>query len=238
MRKAGSYDGPLCYNTVIKGERIMAVKKREPETYLNQPFEGLRDIIKTRGIDFTPRPPGKKKSEPLTDEELFAKAMDGVKEIKEFRHMRTSRKKVSPPARREVSDSDALQTLREIVSGRAAVNLAHTQEYVEWINEDFKGDFTKLLHEGRLSVKDCLDLHGLTSEEAGEAVALFFRESKRKGHKCLKIIHGRGLRSPRGPVLKGALIKHLSGRYRKHIIAFVTARQCDGGLGALYVLLR
>jgi DNA-nicking Smr family endonuclease len=54
----------------------------------------------------------------------------------------------------------------------------------------------------------------------------------------VKIIHGRGLRSPRGPVLKEKLIKRLSGKYRKHVVAFVTARQCDGGLGALYILLK
>ncbi len=216
----------------------MSVKKRESDTFSFQPFEGLKEIIETRGIETAPKPPAEKKPEPISDEELFAKAMAGVREIKEYRNMRTERRKVSPPGRRDVSDCDALRALGEIVAGRKAVNIADTQDYVEWINEGFKGDFAKLLREGRVSVKDCLDLHGLTVEEAEEAVAFFFRESLRKGYKCLKIIHGRGLRSPRGPVLKGTLIKSLSGRYRKRVIAFVTARQCDGGLGALYVLLR
>jgi len=39
-------------------------------------------------------------------------------------------------------------------------------------------------------------------------------------------------------VLKDAVVRRLVGRYRKQVIAFVSARQCDGGLGALYVLLR
>jgi len=47
-----------------------------------------------------------------------------------------------------------------------------------------------------------------------------------------------GLRSVRGPVLEDAVIRRLSGRYRRDVIAFVSARQCDGGLGALYVLLQ
>jgi len=42
----------------------------------------------------------------------------------------------------------------------------------------------------------------------------------------------------KGPVLKDAVIRRLVGRYRKQIVAFVSARQCDGGLGAMYVLLR
>ncbi|UCH46386.1 MAG: Smr/MutS family protein [Nitrospiraceae bacterium] len=54
----------------------------------------------------------------------------------------------------------------------------------------------------------------------------------------MKIIHGRGLRSPDGPVLKKAVIQWLLTRYRKYIVAFASARQCDGGLGAIYVLFR
>jgi DNA-nicking Smr family endonuclease len=42
----------------------------------------------------------------------------------------------------------------------------------------------------------------------------------------------------KGPILKEAVISWLTGRYRRNVIAFVTARQCDGGLGALYILLR
>ena len=54
----------------------------------------------------------------------------------------------------------------------------------------------------------------------------------------MKIIHGRGLRSVKGPRIKDAVVRRLLGQYRKDVIAFTSARQCDGGLGALYVLLR
>jgi DNA-nicking Smr family endonuclease len=215
-----------------------AKKNREPENFSFHPFEGLKEIIEGRGVEVASGRLAEKKPAPPTDEELFEKAMTGVTEIKEYRRLRTGGKKITSPLRKDVPDCDALQALKEIVAGRRAINLADTQEYVEWINDDVRGDFTRLLHEGRFSVKDCLDLHGLTVDEAEEAVALFFRESLRKGYKCLKIIHGRGLRSPHGPVLKGTLIKRLSGHYRKNVIAFVSARQCDGGLGALYVLLK
>ncbi len=216
----------------------MGAKKREPENFSFHPFEGLREIIKSRGIEVaSDRPPEKEPALP-TDEELFEEAMAGVTEIKEYRRMRPCRKQVRPAVRKEFPDCEGMRALEDIVAGRRAMNLADTQEYVEWINDDFRTDFTRLLHDGRYSVKDCLDLHGFTVEEAEEAVALFFRESLRKGYKCLKIIHGRGLRSPHGPVLKDRLIKRLSGHYRKNVIAFVTARQCDGGLGALYVLLK
>ncbi len=122
--------------------------------------------------------------------------------------------------------------------GKMPVNLPDTQEYVEWVNHDYRSDITRDVHKGRYSVQDVLDLHGITVEDAEAEVERFLKDSFKKGYRCIKIIHGRGLRSPKGPVLKNAVVELLSGRYRKHIIAFVTARQCDGGLGALCVLLR
>ncbi len=152
--------------------------------------------------------------------------------------MRVGLKKKFSPCKKDNREEEAMDTLREIVAGRRAVNLPDTQEYVEWVNEDYRGDIARPLHEGRFSVKDCLDLHGMSVEESEEEVEAFFREAIKRRHKCIKIIHGRGLRSPRGPVLKETLVKRLSGKYRKYLLAFVTARQCDGGLGALYILLK
>lgn len=200
-------------------------------------------MIEGRGIEVAAKPAVRKttilrKEEPLNDEELFAREMSGVREIREFRSLRADVKRDALPCRKNNLENEALVALRDIVAGRRAVNLADTQEYVEWVNEDFSGDITRLLHEGRFSVRDCLDLHGLSVEESEEEVEAFFREALKKRYQCVKIIHGRGLRSPRGPVLKETLIKRLSGKYRKYVVAFVTARQCDGGLGALYILLK
>ena len=164
--------------------------------------------------------------------------MREVREIKEFRMIPVRRRKAIALRRKMFPDKEAIKALEEIVTGQRAMHLPDTQEYVEWINQDYRGTVIRKLHEGKFAVQDYLDLHGLCVEEAESAVGHFLKESRIKGHRCIKIIHGRGLRSPKGPVLKDALIKWLSGRHRKNIAAFVTARQCDGGLGALYVLLR
>lgn len=221
----------------------MGAKKNTPETFSFQPFEGLKKMIEGLGIEVASKPAVRKpvplkKEESLTDEELFAREMSCVKEIREFRSLRADVKRAALPCKKNSRENEALTVLKDIVAGRRAVNLADTQEYVEWVNEDFSGDIARLLHEGRFSVKDCLDLHGLSVEESEEEVEAFFREALKKRYQCVKIIHGRGLRSPRGPVLKETLIKRLSGKYRKYVVAFVTARQCDGGLGALYILLK
>ena len=133
---------------------------------------------------------------------------------------------------------EAVAILNEIVGGQRPMHLPDTPEYVEWINPKYADELVAKLHEGHMSVQAFIDLHGCTVPEAEQELESFLQESFNKGLRCVKIIHGRGLRSAKGARLKEAVIKRLSGHFRKDLIAYVTARQCDGGLGALYVLLR
>jgi DNA-nicking Smr family endonuclease len=61
----------------------------------------------------------------------------------------------------------------------------------------------------------------------------------RQGLRTVLIIHGRGLSSPGEPVLKPLLEERLNrDGWRKWVLAYTSARACDGGAGATYVLLR
>jgi DNA-nicking Smr family endonuclease len=215
----------------------MGAKKEISHAVTFQPFEHLRDMIESRGkpMSTVPTAPPQKKS---SDEELFRDAMKEVREIAEFRRIPFRCKGATPVRKGVVPDDEALKAVAEIVAGRRPLDLPDTQEYVEWVSPSYRIDIVRKLREGRFSVQDCLDLHGLILEEAKEGVDAFLAEALKKRLRCVKIIHGRGLRSPSGPVLKEALIEWLACRHWKKIIAFVTARQCDGGLGALYVLLK
>ncbi|MBI4847087.1 MAG: Smr/MutS family protein [Nitrospirae bacterium] len=222
-------------------------KKRVSDEFSHQPFKDLKKLLKVKesgkNTHLAPLDRGElapKADKSIGDEELFNDAMKEVREIREFREIPVHQKRVAPASgyKNSSADHEALNVLEEIVSGRRPIPLADTQEYVEWINKDYRRDIIKELHTGRYSVQDCLDLHGIVVDDAESEVEQFFNESVKKGHRCIKIIHGRGRRSPKGPVIKQSLITWLLRRHRKNIIAFVTARQCDGGLGALYVLLR
>jgi DNA-nicking Smr family endonuclease len=223
---------------IQKRERTMGAKKQDPENFSFRPFKELKKIMGEKGITISPKLVSPKKTSQLSDEELFSEEMKHVKEIREFRDIPVQQKKIALPIKSTPSDQEALKDLEELIAGLRPVNLPDTQEYVQWINKDYHGDVASRLHEGQFSVQDSLDLHGMIVEEADAEVEHFIRDSIKNGYRCIKIIHGRGLRSPNGPVLKDAVIKWLSGRYRKNIIAFASARQCDGGLGAVYVLLR
>ena len=92
------------------------------------------------------------------------------------------------------------------------------------------------LRRGHFSVGAELDLHGLGSEDARQALAEFLQEVRGQRTRCVRIIHGKGYRSgPRGPILKQKLNDWL--RQRNEVMAFCSARPVDGGTGAVYVLL-
>ncbi len=93
------------------------------------------------------------------------------------------------------------------------------------------------LRRGRWVLQGEVDLHGLNRDQAREALGRFLQSSLQRGHRCVRVIHGKGLGSP-GRV---AILKHLSRGWlaqREEILAFCQAGPHAGGAGALLVLLR
>ncbi|MEW6419988.1 MAG: Smr/MutS family protein [Nitrospirota bacterium] len=195
-------------------------------------FKGLKEALESKRYNFGKKDTIKNKS----DEEIFRDAMADVKEIREFREIPPKKPPRIKP--RPVQKDNSLDILRQIVNGEGKIRLSDTGEYIEWISPNIRKDIARRLHEGDFSAQDYIDLHGMALSEAEEALCSFFRESLKKQLFCVKVIHGRGLRSPRGPVLKEALKKWLHSIFRKCILAYATAKDCDGGLGATYVILK
>ena len=213
-------------------------KKSEPEDFSFRPFKNLKktiDAVKNLAITEN----NAKNVSCPDDEELFRREMKGVREIGEFRKIPVAQRRVMPAPKQRDSEKETLKILEDISKGRRPIRLEDTQEYVEWVNSVYSSTpIARKLHEGYFAIQDFLDLHGFTVDEAEAHIDDFLRRSLLNGLRCIKIIHGRGLKSPQGPILKETLVGWLSGRYRKNIIAFVTARRCDGGLGALYIMLK
>lgn len=93
------------------------------------------------------------------------------------------------------------------------------------------------LRRGLYPIEDELDLHGLSQAAARDNLAEFIAFNSRAGHRCVRIIHGKGYRSgARGPILK--ILVNTWLRHHADVMAFTSARAIDGGTGAVYVLLR
>jgi DNA-nicking Smr family endonuclease len=189
-------------------------------------FKELKNVIKFK------EKPDKGKS----DEEIFLEAMADVREKQEFREIpykRPMKINITP-----FKPEDNIRVLKEIISGRYKIRLSDTGEYIDWVRSGARKDLALRLHRGEFSVQDYIDLHGLSLVEAEDALRKFLRNAITSQYSCIKIIHGRGLKSRKGPVLKEAIKKWLHGPFKKWVLAYATAKYCDGGLGATYILLK
>ncbi|MBP0622251.1 Smr/MutS family protein [Cupriavidus consociatus] len=116
-------------------------------------------------------------------------------------------------------------------------SLLETDETLSFRRPGIGMDVIRKLRRGEWVPQDKVDLHGLRSDEAREALAEFLRRSVRNGVRCVRVIHGKGLGSPdKLPVLKGKVRSWLV--QKEEVLAFVQAREAEGGAGALMVLLR
>src|ERR1700746_190080 len=105
--------------------------------------------------------------------------------------------------------------------------LASGEELV-FAREGIPSTILRRLSRGQYRVQAEIDLHGLTVPEAKEELRSFLAHALERRIRCVRIIHGKGLRSGhRGPVLKGAVSSVL--RRVGPVLAYVSARQVDGG---------
>jgi len=93
------------------------------------------------------------------------------------------------------------------------------------------------LRRGHWVIQAQIDLHGLVSDEARAYVSTFISDCKKRGIRCVRIVHGKGLGSRnKEPILKNKLRGWLM--QKDEVIAYAQARQQDGGSGAVIVLLK
>jgi DNA-nicking Smr family endonuclease len=142
-----------------------------------------------------------------------------------------------PPEPRQ-RQLDEAQALAATLSDEFDVGtLLDTDAALGYRREGIGPDVLTRLRRGRWSIQRQLDLHGLRRDDAREALSAFIRQAARDGLRCVRIVHGKGNRSPgREPVLKDKVKRWLV--QKDQVIAFTQASAADGGQGALLVLLR
>ncbi|MDY0001508.1 MAG: Smr/MutS family protein [Polyangia bacterium] len=176
---------------------------------------------------------------PVGEEQAYRQAMAGVQPLPQDTRVGAARSAPKGAPRRE-EDAEAFARLADLVAGIGPFEISDTLEFVEGLAQGVDRRLLRRLRKGEYAMQGHLDLHGLTRDEAREAVEGFVASSRTQGKRCVLIIHGRGLNSKeKEPVLKPALVAWLSrGRLGRQVLAFCTARPTDGGAGAVYVLLR
>jgi DNA-nicking Smr family endonuclease len=134
--------------------------------------------------------------------------------------------------------ADEQAALQESLSDEFSVEtLLEADEELSFMRPGIGQDVLRKLRRGDWVVQAQIDLHGLRREEAREAMVEFLRNAIKRGQRCVRIIHGKGLGSiNKEPVLKGKVRNWLV--QKGEVLAFCQARANDGGAGALIVLLK
>jgi DNA-nicking Smr family endonuclease len=174
--------------------------------------------------------------EEADDAELLREALKDVAPLPD--RGRASLETVRPapiPAQRL---ADERQVLEDSLSDHFPIELAiESGEELSFVRDGLAQQVLRKLRRGHWVVQDHIDLHGLRSDEARQLLVAFLNHCQRRGHRCVRVVHGKGLGSKnREPVLK----KKLSGwlRQRDEVLAFCQAAAADGGSGATLVLLK
>jgi DNA-nicking Smr family endonuclease len=168
------------------------------------------------------------------DTRLFREAVRDVKPLAHERKVAVPRRPSPPRARFTRADRHAV--LQESMDGDMGDPALASGEELVFHRAGVQTSVLRKLRRGQYRVQAEIDLHGLNVAEAKEALRNFLANALDRHIQCVRIIHGKGLRSGhRGPVLKstvGAILRRTGP-----VLAYVSARQVDGGTGAVYVLL-
>ena len=168
------------------------------------------------------------------DGALFRRAVRDVVPLKQSQRVHPARRKVR--ARARFARAEHAAVLQE--SLRPGSDLYEVQPGDELIFRRAGVPETVLrrLRRGQYRVEAEIDLHGMNVSEAAARLGEFLRVARSSGVRCIRVIHGKGLRSGnRGPVLKNAVNALL--RRSDPVLAFASARPVAGGTGATLVLL-
>jgi DNA-nicking Smr family endonuclease len=152
-------------------------------------------------------------------------------------HRRGSHGPPKPPPHPRQKELDEQAALREALSDAVDIeSLLLTDDGLAFRRPGVGPDVLTRLRRGQWSIQGQLDLHGLRRDEAREALVAFLDQATRRGWRCLRVVHGKGLGSPgREPVLKAKVQRWLA--QCAEVIAFAQATGAQGGAGALVVLL-
>ncbi len=168
------------------------------------------------------------------DTDLFRRAVGEVTPVRQDRAQPGPDKPPPVAAQRRADDTTVAQ---EMAQGFFDTEAMETGDELLYQRAGVQDKVFRKLRRGQFAVAAELDLHGYTVQHAKESLSDFLKLCLTRNQRCVRIIHGKGLRSKQGrPTIKSLIGKWL--QQRREVLAYCSARPMDGGTGALYVLLK
>jgi len=167
-------------------------------------------------------------------EDEIALFREAVRDTKPIRHTpRVAARDRAPPPVPIQSLLDGHEAFAESLADEPFVDTGQEPSY---LRAGLGRDVLRKLRRGHWAVQDVVDLHGLNREQAKLSLAEFLGGCLKRGLRCVRVVHGKGLRSPgKEPILKGKVQLWLATR--EEVLGYCEAPANLGGSGALLVLL-
>jgi DNA-nicking Smr family endonuclease len=163
----------------------------------------------------------------------FREAMADVKPLRTPDRIEPiPRKTPAIAAQREKDDREVLRELLEFKDDSAELE---TGEELLYLRPGHQQRTLKRLRRGYFSVSDTIDLHHMSAETAKKVLLDFIDQALRRHMGCVRVVHGKGLRSRHLPKLK--IMTNRTLRKHPSVIAFASCRPVAGGTGATNILL-
>ena len=166
------------------------------------------------------------------DSDLFREAMADVRPLRADGRIDPVAKR--PPPRAVQQERDDREALKELLHA-IDLDAAETGEELEWLRPGYQPRILRRLRRGHYAINDSIDLHYMDVATARQVLLDFIERSLRGNRACIRIVHGKGLRSRGTPVLK-ALTRRILWKHPR-VIAFASCRTVHGGTGATLALL-
>jgi len=167
------------------------------------------------------------------DDVCFRRAMADVRPLRQSGRIEPEPAKTPPRAfQQELDDRETLASLLDL----DAVDEPETGEELQWLKPGCAPRTMRRLRRGYYSIADTVDLHHMTVETARQVLLDFIERSVERRHGCVRIVHGKGLRSRDLPQLK-VMTNRVLFRHPR-VVAYASCRPVDGGTGATLALLK
>jgi DNA-nicking Smr family endonuclease len=217
-----------------------------PPQFHTAPFDALKGVVVAESKPAAAEPPRPVVAAKRKDDgaELFRQAMTDVRPLHDPKGAQEAEKRPAGAVREEVpSPVTSEDTAARELFLREVGRLKLDARFVDTLPDDgelkpLAGNRLRQVKRGVIVVDHQLDLHGLTREEALEALPRFLRNARQKGQKAALVITGKGNNSPGEPVLQQAVASWLRDAGREQVLEFAPAPREMGGSGAFVVFLR
>jgi DNA-nicking Smr family endonuclease len=169
---------------------------------------------------------------PPNDAEAFRAAIGQVRRMPDAPPPPRAPRPRAVVAMREADERAALVESQRDDPRRHAEALGDALAYRR---DDVPAQTLRRLNRAEFVIEDEIDLHLLGERAAEDLLRRFLAEARDAAHHCVLIVHGKGLHSPQGPVLKGMVERVLS--QRADVLAYASPPAAHGGTGAVLALL-